>query len=324
MIRFRTSTTLLSCAAIMSTTCFAVAAPENFRVRRPPVTSQTASLPTRVAPIDHVNQNSAPAQNDNALPSATNSTDNSTDTSMGNPAGGTSHVYSGSAQVDDVLARPMSNVERGVMIQQRSIASVQNWERGKMEAAMAAAQQAMNAQVSNTVHHGILHHMASAAGDIGKSAAIMAATGSGAHPHGLVTAMVSPPTITIEPGHCPAATDPAFQVPYSWWQDLSVEETSNPIYRDPWAAWLGAVKEVFKAHTPELQAHGIASIHVIINPDGSIYNMTPFYGEGRSDATSLQTQDNMRQIIAEVGNFPPFPIGTHVRCYHLIFDARYQ
>jgi hypothetical protein len=132
------------------------------------------------------------------------------------------------------------------------------------------------------------------------------------------------PTISIEPGHCPAASDPAFQIPVKWWDALSREEGS-PSLGPQWKLWLTAVRYVFQAHARELhETPGVASVHVMINPDGSIFNVTPYTGLERGNAgyaINARTLANLRQIVLNVGKFPPFPAGSKVRCYHLIFNG---
>jgi len=134
----------------------------------------------------------------------------------------------------------------------------------------------------------------------------------------------SEPTISIEPGHCPAAFDPAFQVPVKWWDSLSREEGS-PTLGPQWKLWLTAVRYVFQAHAADLhETPGVASLHVMVNPDGSIYNITPYNGAERGNAgyaVNGRTLANLRQILINVGKFPPFPAGSQVRCYHLIFNG---
>ncbi|MFX7620736.1 hypothetical protein ABTJ52_20210, partial [Acinetobacter baumannii] len=68
---------------------------------------------------------------------------------------------------------------------------------------------------------------------------------------GLRNAPIKEPTISINPGHCPAAFDPAFQIPKTWWSDLSSEEGSRDL-GPGWKAWLQAVQYVFQAHAAEL------------------------------------------------------------------------
>ncbi len=134
----------------------------------------------------------------------------------------------------------------------------------------------------------------------------------------------SEPKIAIEAGHCPAAFDPAFQVPVRWWDILSSEE-ANPSLGPQWKFWLIAVQNVFQSHARELrETPGVASLHVIVNPNGSIYDVSPYTGAERGNqghAISERTMVNLRQILLSVGRFPPFPAGSKVRCYHLIFDG---
>jgi hypothetical protein len=132
------------------------------------------------------------------------------------------------------------------------------------------------------------------------------------------------PKIDIVPGHCPAAFDPEFQVPVRWWDVLSHEE-SSAILGPPWKLWLAAVKNVFQAHGRELHdTPGAASLHVMVNPDGSICNITPYTGAERGNAgtaISERAMQNLHRIVSSVGGFPPFPQGSQVRCYHLIFNG---
>ncbi|HEY9760112.1 MAG TPA: hypothetical protein V6C97_33460 [Oculatellaceae cyanobacterium] len=132
------------------------------------------------------------------------------------------------------------------------------------------------------------------------------------------------PTISLSTAHCPAAIDPAFQVPKNWWSDLSTEEESKDLGPE-WKRWLQAVQYVFQSRAEQLlTTPGVAALHVIINPDGSIYNATPYTGFERANAgypTNQKTMMNLRGIILSVGKFPPFPLGSRVPCYHLVVDG---
>lgn len=138
------------------------------------------------------------------------------------------------------------------------------------------------------------------------------------------TAPNRPPSISLSTAHCPAAVDPAFQVPKNWWSDLSTEEGSKDLGPE-WKAWLQAVQYVFQSRADQLLATpGVAALHVIINQDGSIYNATPYTGFERANAgypTNQKTMANLRGIILSVGKFPPFPLGSKVPCYHLVVDG---
>jgi hypothetical protein len=124
----------------------------------------------------------------------------------------------------------------------------------------------------------------------------------------------SEPRIRVQTGLCPAAFDPAFQVPVIWWEIVASEE-SKPRLGRQWKLWLSAVQNVFQAHAIELHdTPGVALLHVIVNPNGSIFNITPLRGSER-------TIVNLRQIILSVGSFPPFPEGSKAHCYHLVFDG---
>jgi hypothetical protein len=171
---------------------------------------------------------------------------------------------------------------------------------------------------ANIAHHkGFKSHLVGVLGGVAGTVASSYVPVMAVHPR-------PAPTIGITPGHCPAAFDPAFQVPVRWWDTLAREESSQ-VLGPEWKLWLSAVKLVFQAHARELlEAPQVASLHVMVNPDGSIYNVTPYTGaEGAnfSHPVSERAMQNLRGIVLSVGSFPPFPQGTQVRCYHLIINA---
>jgi len=172
-------------------------------------------------------------------------------------------------------------------------------------------------------HHGLKSHlggaflaMASVAGGVAGSYIPIASVSGNRR--------LGEPLIKVDAGHCPAMVDPAFQIPVRWWDDLAREQ-ADPVLGPQWKLWLDAVKEVFQAHARELKhTPGVASLHVIINPNGSIFNMSPYTGNERAhqdQPISEPTLMKLRDIVGTVGMFPPFPGGTRVRCYHLIFDG---
>ena len=132
------------------------------------------------------------------------------------------------------------------------------------------------------------------------------------------------PKIEIVPGHCPAAFDPAFQIPVRWWDTLSQEEGSAAL-GPQWKLWLTAVQYVFQAHARELrETPGVASLHVMVNPDGSFFNISIYSGAERGNQghnMNARTMEHLRQIIMSIGQLPPFPAWSKVRCYHLIFNG---
>jgi|688.fasta_scaffold343145_2 hypothetical protein len=179
--------------------------------------------------------------------------------------------------------------------------------------------QSMNG-TAGSAHHGLKAHlgnalfaMAQVAGTVATSYAPMTVS---RHPH--------VPTLKVDAGHCPAMVDPAFQFPVRWWDDLAREQ-SDPNLGPQWNLWLKAVQDVFESRAYELRdTPGSAALHVIINPNGTIFNMSPYTGPERSYSnrpTSERTLLQLRDMVGTVGMFPPFPAGTRVRCYHLIFDG---
>ncbi|MBS2004053.1 MAG: hypothetical protein JST44_21290 [Cyanobacteria bacterium SZAS LIN-5] len=132
------------------------------------------------------------------------------------------------------------------------------------------------------------------------------------------------PALKVDAGHCPAMVDPAFQVPVRWWDALATE-LADPYMGPQWRFWLKAVQDVFQCRAEELKSTpGAAALHVIVNPNGTIFNMSPYTGFERSFANKPVSERmllHLRDMVGTVGMFPPFPAGTKVRCYHLIFDG---
>ncbi|HEY9678571.1 MAG TPA: hypothetical protein V6C76_11210 [Drouetiella sp.] len=345
MIRSTVRATAISCALILSVTSFAATAQEKFRVKRPSASAQT--MPPRPTPnastssdSEHamqpnVSTTSDSAQSNAMQPNASTTSDSAQsnamqpsssqidsaqiDSARADSARSDSPVFSGSVQTNELLNQPMSREDRSTMIKQRSLLAVERWRAVELE-----QQKELTAQQGTTdTHHGFMHHLASTVGTVGGTAGLIAVSyGLGGRPYAFSTAKRNkPPGITIEAGHCPAVFDPAFQVPYSWWQDLSQEQAGDPTYSEPWHAWLQSVREVVASHNSELHSTGEACVHVIINPDGSIYNVTPYNGEGGGIHNSSSLLKTLSRVVAEIRNFPPFPLGTHVRAYHLIFEA---
>ncbi len=184
---------------------------------------------------------------------------------------------------------------------------------------------AMHGQTAtaDNAHHGLKSHlggaflaMASVAGTVANSYVPIATVSGGRRNN--------EPTINVDAGHCPAQVDPAFQVPVKWWDALSREQ-QDIVMGPQWKLWLQAVQEVFKARAHELKSTpGAASLHVIVNPNGTIFNMSPYTGNERAHQElpiSEPTLLHLRDMVGTMGSFPPFPGGTKVRCYHLIFDG---
>ncbi|MBI2810193.1 MAG: hypothetical protein HYX67_05115 [Candidatus Melainabacteria bacterium] len=176
---------------------------------------------------------------------------------------------------------------------------------------------------TDSAHHGFKSHLGSAllavasvAGSVANSYVPIATVSGGRR--------TNEPEINVDAGHCPAMVDPAFQIPVRWWEALSQEE-ADPVMGPQWKLWLQAVQEVFKARARELRSTpGAASLHVIINPNGTIFNMSPYTGNERAHQNlpiSEPTLMHLRDMVGTMGVFPPFPGGTKVRCYHLIFDG---
>ena len=133
------------------------------------------------------------------------------------------------------------------------------------------------------------------------------------------------PSIYVTSGHCPAQFDPAFKEPIKWWDFLAREEAS-PELGPQWKAWMSAATASLKPHAKELKATpGLASLHVIVDRDGSISDsITPYNGPERfSPDTPLnkKTMANLQRIIKIVGHFPPFPKGSKVVRYHLLITG---
>ena len=119
------------------------------------------------------------------------------------------------------------------------------------------------ATTDNTRHKGLKAHLGGAFSVIGSSVGTVA---NAYVPIANTGMKLAEPKITVEAGHCPAANDPAFQVPVTWWSDLSKEENSAML-GPQWTFWLTAVQNVFSAHAHELhETPGVASLHVMINP----------------------------------------------------------
>lgn len=132
------------------------------------------------------------------------------------------------------------------------------------------------------------------------------------------------PTITVTPAHCPATSDPAFQNPPNWYENLSQEQSMRQ-FGSQWELWLTAVQNVFRARANELSnTPGVASVHLIIRSDGSIQEISNYTGFERANAGSPvneRTLRNLQRLVVSVGKFPPFPAGSRVGRYHLILDA---
>lgn len=132
------------------------------------------------------------------------------------------------------------------------------------------------------------------------------------------------PTITVSSAHCPATSDPAFQNPPNWYENLS-QEQSMRLFGSQWELWLNAIQNVFRARANELSnTPGVASVHLVIRPDGSIQEIANYTGNERAHGelpVNERTLRNLQRLVVSVGKFPPFPVGSRVGRYHLILDA---
>jgi hypothetical protein len=183
-------------------------------------------------------------------------------------------------------------------------------------------QERNGATMGSAPHKGFMGHVGGALFKVG---GVVGTVASSYVPVATVHGHLPPePKITIDVGHCPAAFDPAFQVPVRWWDQLQYEQGCE-VLGAQWKFWLVAVQSVFESHARELrETPGVASLHVIVNPDGSIFSLTPYTGAERAHQelpVNERTLAHLRQIVLSVGKFPPFPDGTRVRCYHLIFGG---
>ncbi len=188
-----------------------------------------------------------------------------------------------------------------------------------------------------SAHRGLKAHLGSAflgmvsvAGTMTNSYIPIASVTNGYRSGALRDPTAPPSTISgvgvrVTPGHCPAMFDPAFQVPVRWWDTLN-EEQQNPYFSPQWKLWLQAVQNTFEAHANELRTTpgNSAALHVIVNPDGTIFNISPYTGQERFNSSTPINEPmlmHLRDIVGRFGGFPPFPAGSRVRRYHLIFDA---
>lgn len=132
------------------------------------------------------------------------------------------------------------------------------------------------------------------------------------------------PTITVSDAHCPATSDPAFQNPPNWYENLSQEQSMRQ-FGSQWELWLTAIQNVFRARANELSdTPGVASVHLIIRSDGSIQEISNYTGHERAHQESPvneRTLRNLQRLVVSVGKFPPFPAGSRVGRYHLILNA---
>ena len=121
------------------------------------------------------------------------------------------------------------------------------------------------------------------------------------------------PTIIVKDAHCPATSDPAFQNPPNWLENLSQEQSMQQ-YGSQWGLWLTAIQNVFKARADELSnTPGVASVHLILRSDGSIQEVSNYTGHERAHQESPvneRTLRNLQRLIVSVGKFPPFPAGS--------------
>jgi hypothetical protein len=198
--------------------------------------------------------------------------------------------------------------------------TISNWENRKLRDSLKA--QSGTADGSNNgSHKGLKSHVGGAVSKLG----LVVGTVANAYiPVTSVHLTNADPKIEIIPGHCPAAFDPAFQIPVRWWDILSTEE-GDRTFGPQWKLWLSAVQAVFQSHARELrETPGVASLHIMVNPDGSILRISIYSGAERGNAghtMNARTMEHLYQIIQSVGQLPAFPAGSKVRCYHLIFNG---
>jgi hypothetical protein len=132
--------------------------------------------------------------------------------------------------------------------------------------------------------------------------------------------------ISVTTGTCPAVIDPSFRVPSNWWDPLLTEQSSNTILKYQWQVWLQQTTLIFSQHIMDVaDIHGLASLHVIVWPDGSIRQTTLYEGAERpflQVRTEPLLADRLDQITKRIGQLPPFPPGTRVQQYHLVVTAR--
>lgn len=118
--------------------------------------------------------------------------------------------------------------------------------------------------------------------------------------------------------------DPALQLPEGWWRTMR-DELSDSTTGPEWGVWFSAVTKNFKARANQLYGTtGAAALHVIINPDGTIVEMSPYTGYDRDYPNlpiSEQTLMQLRKVVNTVGDFPPLPGSTKLRSLHLIVDG---
>jgi len=168
----------------------------------------------------------------------------------------------------------------------------------------------------NSDHRGLKAH-------IGSKFSTLAALGMIPYVH---TSSAPPrePTIWINTGLCPEMFDPAFRVPTKWWAHLGHEGRDRTL-GPQWKLWLSALRLIFQAHASQLRATpGLASLHVIVNPDGSLVSVVPYDGPERRNPQyplNERTMANLTQVLLNMGRFPPFPAGSQVPCYHLIING---
>ncbi len=201
--------------------------------------------------------------------------------------------------------------------------AVFEWQNRNLPANLQVSDGATMQGAVNAPHKGLKSHLGGAFFKLGGVVGTMA---SAYVPGARLTAGIThaEPKIEVQAGHCPAASDPAFQVPTAWWSVLSGEENSRNL-GPQWKLWLQAVQFVFQAHATELrQTPGVSSLHVIVNANGSIYNITPYTGAERGNQgypINERSMENLQRMIVSIGSFPPFPAGSKVRAYHLIFNG---
>lgn len=130
--------------------------------------------------------------------------------------------------------------------------------------------------------------------------------------------------IYVTESGCPAQVDPAFNFPQLWWAKLD-EEERDPVVGPEWKLWNSTVEETFRARAHELATTpGFGALHVIVDSEGTIIDASPYRGgetnhicEPRSEALMMHLKD----MVVNMGSFPPFPGGSRLEQFHVLIDA---
>lgn len=103
------------------------------------------------------------------------------------------------------------------------------------------------------------------------------------------------------------------------------DEVSDPILGPQWNLWYTTVDKNFSMRANQLyDTSGAAALQVIINPDGTILEMSPYTGYNREYGNLLVSEQvlfKLQDLVSKVGNFPPLPRGTKLRYLALIVDG---